>query len=134
MTDTTTTDTQTAALAALYTAVAKAKALGPKTVRELSPEDRAAYERDAKRRQRARAKAAKEGGRPEASDAAIREALADAAILLLAVGGPGADAIQRAVAKAFPGRFAVAGTVRARARVGTLKPRILTAERLAAKG
>lgn len=125
----TTKDPKTEAMAALYKALA---ATARPTVRELPAEDRAAYEREAKRRQRARAKAAKEAGRPEASDAAIREALADAAILLLAVGGPGADAIERAVGKAFPGRYAVAGTTRMRARAGALKPKILTPERLAA--
>lgn len=125
----TTGDTKADALAALYKAL---KAGSTPTVRELSAEDRAAYEREVKRRQRARAKAAKAAGRPEASDAAIREALADAAILLLAVDGPGADAIQRAVGKAFPGRGGVAMTTRARAQTGTLRPRVLTPERLAA--
>ncbi|WP_279482302.1 hypothetical protein [Aureimonas sp. SK2] len=123
----TTKDPQTEALAALYKAL---KAGAKPTVRELSPADRTAYDRESKRRQRARAKEAKAAGRPEASDAAIREALADAAILLLAVDGPGADEIQRAVHKAFPGRPGVASTARIRAKTGTLRPKVLTAERL----
>ncbi|BDA85428.1 hypothetical protein Sa4125_29700 [Aureimonas sp. SA4125] len=134
MSNTHSNDKQTEALAAVYKAVAAATAKKPKTVRERSPEDRAAYMREAKRRQRERARAAKQAGRPEALDEAIRTALADAAILLLATGGPGADALQRAVSLAFPGRPAVASTVRARCRVGTLRPRVLTVESLSTKG
>lgn len=125
----TTEDSKTEAIAALYKALA---ATAKPTVRELSPADRTAYDRENKRQQRARAKAAKEAGRPEASDAAIREALADAAILLLAVDGPGASEIQRAVARAFPGRSGVASTTRIRAKAGTLRPKVLTAKRLTA--
>lgn len=125
----TTKDPKTEALAALYRTL---QATAKPTVRELSPADRTAYDRENKRQQRARAKAAKEAGRPEASDAAIREALADAAIILLAVDGPGAAEIQRAIARAFPGRPGVASTTRIRARAGTLRPRVLTAERLTA--
>ncbi len=133
MIDTKRTDIQTEALATLYRAAAATKAKGPNTIRELSAEDRTAYDRENKRQQRERAKAARESGRLEASDASSREALADAAILLLAVGGPGADEIQKAVHKAFTGGFAVAGTVRARCRAATLRPRVLTVERMAAK-
>ena len=124
----TTTDKQTEAIAALYTAMATQG--GNRTIRELSAEDRATYNRDAQRRHRAKKRASAEAGRPEATDEAIRIALSDAAILLLAVGGPGADAIERAVRMAFPGRSGVASTTRLRARAGTLRPRVLTPERL----
>ncbi|MEF2554006.1 hypothetical protein VQ042_22135 [Aurantimonas sp. A2-1-M11] len=125
----TTADQQTAAMAALYTALA-AQEGRPKSVREMSAEDRATYNREAQRRHRERKRASAEAGRPEATDDAIRIALSNAAILLLAVGGPGADAIARAVHTAFPGRPGVASSTRMRARAGTLRPRVLTPERL----
>ncbi|MAP17904.1 MAG: hypothetical protein ABJF67_06575 [Aurantimonas coralicida] len=124
----TTTDKQTEAIAALYTAMATQG--GKRTVRELAAEDRATYNRDAQRRHREKKRASAEAGRPEATDEAIRIALSDAAILLLAVGGPGANAIERAVHTAFPGRPGVASSTRMRARAGTLRPRMLTPERL----
>ncbi|MBC6716593.1 hypothetical protein H9Q09_10285 [Aurantimonas sp. DM33-3] len=124
-----TTDQQTAAMAGLYKALA-AQEGRPKSVREMSVEDRATYNREAQRRHRERKRASAEAGRPEATDDGIRTALADAAILLLAVGGPGADAIERAVRTAFPGRSGVAPTTRLRAQAGTLRPRMLTPERL----
>ena len=123
-----TSDQQTKALAALYTVLAAQD--GKRTVRELSAEDRTAYNREAQRKHREKKAAARTAGRPEATDDAIRVALSDAAILLLAVGGPGADAIERAVHTAFPGRPGVASSTRMRARAGTLPPRMLTPERL----
>ena len=98
------------------------------TLRDISAEDSAAYYGEAQRLHWSKATAS---GRLEATDAAIRPALADAAILLLAVGGPGANATERAVRTAFPRRPGVASSTRARARAGSLRPRVLTLERLA---
>lgn len=70
MTDTRQTDALAALYAALYAALSTAKAKGPQTVRDLSPDARTAYDREAKRRQRERARVAKADGMPEATDAA----------------------------------------------------------------
>lgn len=127
MTQTNTTDP----LATLYAAVAAAQAKRPVTVRDMPAEDRAAYMREAKRRSRARQRAAEAEGSPLATDEAIRAALADAALLILATGAPGSDQVMSALSKAFPGRSGVPGTTKARARAGSLRPTMLTPERLA---
>ena len=54
-----------------------------------------------------------------------RDALADAAIMLLASKGPGADAIRSYLAKVFPAMPGVPLTVTARATSGELKPKLL---------
>jgi hypothetical protein len=114
----------------LYRAIESAKAGEPKTIRDMSRADRAAYNREAKRRSRQRAKESADNGRPEPTAAMVREALADAAIMLLATGGPGSAEIRHAIFKAFPGRAGVAGSVAAKARSGKLRPKVLTPERL----
>ncbi|MBP0439126.1 hypothetical protein [Tianweitania sediminis] len=94
-------------------------------VRDLDPEARRAYQRKATEATRRRQREAVEAGSPEPLAAAVRDALADAALALLAVGGPGSDEVQRVVATVFAGRPGVAGTVAAKARAGTLRPRLL---------
>ena len=88
--------------------------------------------REAKARSREKARKAAEAGSPEPSTATIREALADAALILLATGAPGADEVARLLGKSFPGRAGVPGTVTAQARSGRLKPKIFTPEKLRA--
>lgn len=66
--------------------------------------ERRAYHAEANRRARARKKAAREAGEPAASRAELRDALADAALMILAAGGPGAGEIQAALRTAFPGK------------------------------
>ncbi len=55
----------------------------------------------------------------------IREALADAAIALLAVDGPGSDRIRHFLGEVFVGRAGVPGTVTARAKAGALRTKLL---------
>jgi len=54
-----------------------------------------------------------------------RDALADAAIMLLASDGPGADAIRAYLSKVFPAMHGVPLTVTARAKAGELRPKLL---------
>jgi hypothetical protein len=119
-------------LARLYTAIEHASQEREPTFRERPEEERRAYMREAKRISRAKAKAAADIGRIEANAETIRDALADAALVLLASGAPGADAVEKLLGIAFSGRPGVPGTVRAKARVGAIKPKLLTAEVLRA--
>ena len=94
-------------------------------VRDLPQEDRRAYQAAAVRKHRAMLKDKKAEGNPEPTRDAVREALADAALMLLAVGGPGAEQVRAYLGKAFPGRPGVPMTVTSKARSGKLKPRSL---------
>lgn len=94
-------------------------------IRDLPPEERKAYQREAVRAHREKLKAQKAQGNPEPTKDAVREALADAAIMLLAVDGPGAEQVRAYLERAFPGRSGVPITVTSRARSGKLRPRSL---------
>lgn len=94
-------------------------------VRDLPEEERKKYQREATRAHREKLKAKQKEGNPEPTADAIREALADAALMLLAVGGPGADQVRAYLERAFPGRSGVPMTVTSKARSGKLKPRSL---------
>lgn len=126
------TDTDNNRLRSLYEAIAAKAIERDPTFRERSEEERRAYMREAKRQSRARARAASEIGRIEARSDVIRDVLADATLIVLASGAPGADAIERLLGIAFAGRPGVAGTVRAKARAGAIRPKVLTAEVLEA--
>lgn len=90
----------------------------------LSDEERAAYHREANRAARAKRKAAKASGDLEPTPAVIRTLLADAALMLLATGGPGAEEIRRILSRAFPSKPGVPMTVETRARTGRLRPKL----------
>lgn len=94
-------------------------------IRDLPPDERRAYYRDASRRRRERQRQAMESGSPQPTDGAIRDALADAALAILATDAPGSDEIRRVLARIFAGRAGVPGTVTARARSGRLRPKHL---------
>ncbi|WP_062114906.1 hypothetical protein [Aureimonas sp. AU40] len=81
--------------------------------------------REAKRRSRERQREAGKAGSPLATDDAIRAALADAALMILATDAPGAEQVMSALCRAFPGRGGVPASVRARCRSGTLRPTLL---------
>ena len=92
------------------------------TIRDLPLNERKAYQAEAVRRHRAKVKREKALGNPAPTKAAVREALADAALMLLAVEGPGADQVRSYLSRAFPGRVGVSMTVTSRARSGKLRP------------
>jgi len=119
------------ALMGLYQALAEREAEKAPTLRERSPEEHAAYMREANRRSRAKAREAKANGNPEPTKAMVRDALADAALILLASGGPGSEEIRRLLYRAFPGRAGLPGRIASEARSGKHRPRLLTPERLA---
>jgi hypothetical protein len=55
----------------------------------------------------------------------VRDALADAALRILAEGRPGAAEVRSGVAECFPGRPAVADTVVRKARAGKIRTKLL---------
>lgn len=95
------------------------------TVRELGETERRAYQAEAGRAYRQRQREALQGGSPQPTAPMVREALADAALALLATDGPGAEEIRHVLAKVFAGRVGVPGTVTAKAKAGRLKPKLL---------
>ena len=123
-----------AALMDLYRRIAARQAARTPTLREMrerSPEEHAAYMREANKRSRAKAREAKANGSPEPTKAMVRDALADAALILLASGGPGAEEVRKMLHRAFPGRAGLPGQIASEARSGKRKPKLLTPERLA---
>jgi hypothetical protein len=106
----------------LYRAVASTE---PKGIADMTPEERREYNRLAKRRSLERQREAAAAGTPEPTSANVREALADAAIAILAVSGPGADEVMRVLGRAFPGKAGVPGKIKGLARSGKLRPRMI---------
>lgn len=117
---------------ALYDAIAAQTDARP-SVRDLPDDDRRAYMREAQRKARARKKEAAASGSPLPTDDAIRAALADAALMILATDAPGAREVLSVLSKAFPGRNGVPSTTQARARAGTLRPTMLISERVSSE-
>ncbi len=56
--------------------------------------------------------------------------LADAGLIILATGAPGSKAVEQHLAATFAARPGVVGTLKAKARSGKLRPRVLTPELL----
>ena len=94
---------------------------------DMTDDEKREYKRLRKAADRARMKAAAASGDPEPTTAMIREALADAALMLLAVDGPGSEQIKSVLARVFPGRQGLTMTIPARARRGRLRPKLLKA-------
>lgn len=120
----TTTAEQDRALMALYEKLkasntAKAKFTG------LSDDAQREYKRRHQADRRAAQKAAAAAGSPVPSADAVREALADVALRMLANDTVGADVLRQGLAEVFPGRAAVPGMVTRKAKSGQLKPRLL---------
>lgn len=109
------------ALIALHDELRRRRAPKPGTYGALDEDGKRDYHRKAARKQyegRKRAGA----NRTSADTGTIREVLSDAALMLLAIGGPGAAEIEAYLCKVFADRPAVALRVRARAKAGKLKP------------
>ena len=117
---------------AMIAAKARKAASGTLGYSELDEAQRKAYHAAAMRETRAKASKARKAGSPEPTPANIRQALADAALILVATGADGAPEILKLLGKAFPGRAGVPGTVLTRATSGKLRPILLTPDRLRA--
>lgn len=73
----------------------------PATIADKTGEQRREYMRQAKARSRAKQREATAAGAPLPTRATVRDALADAALMLLAVDGPGAEQIETVLYNVF---------------------------------
>lgn len=119
------TEVPTDALLRLHDLIKARNRPAPGTFSALAGEAKRDYFREAQRRSRARRKAAADAGRLEPTRGNIRDALADAALMLLATGGPGADQVRVVLASVFAARPGVPLTVEQRARSGKLRPKLV---------
>lgn len=88
----------------------------------LDAEGRRAYFREAQRKSRARRREVAATGTVPATTPNIRAVLSDAALMILATGGPGAEQIEKVLASVFVDKPGVPMVVRARAARGRLTP------------
>lgn len=86
---------------------------------------RRAYYRDKKRASRSRDRQASADGSPAPTTANIREALADAALMLIATAGPGADQVLNVLTSVFAERPGVPLSIEQRAKSGRLRPKMV---------
>jgi hypothetical protein len=129
-------DQETHALADLYAVLVaknesaknRRRAAGKAGFTDLDADGRRRYMRDRQRERRARQRAAAETGALPLSSATIRDALADAVMLMLAAGDSRSDVILDMASRAFELPEVAAGAIRRAARKA--KPRALTAQRL----
>ncbi|WP_331373422.1 hypothetical protein [Sinorhizobium chiapasense] len=84
-----------------------------------------AYKARKQAERRASLKARELSGSVKFDAVSTREALADAALLLLATGGPGADAVMSYLSKIYHDQVGAPLTIRSRAKSGKLKPKLL---------
>ena len=93
------------------------------TLREMPVSARRRYNRETVAKHRAEVSAMKEAGilRPTAPH--VRDALADAALSILAVGGPGTEEIRKVLRSVFHAHVGTPMTVEVHARSGKLKPK-----------
>lgn len=90
----------------------------------LSADERRDYFRVARQRSRRRVRASSAAGAPEPTTANIRDALADAALMIVATSAPGAESILAVVGQVFSQRPGVVMTVASRARQGKLRTKL----------
>ena len=88
----------------------------------LDAEGRRAYFREAQRKSRARRRAVTADGSVPPTTPNIRAVLSDAALMILATGGPGAEQIEKVLADVFVDKPGIPMVVRARAARGRLIP------------
>jgi hypothetical protein len=98
---------------------------GGKALADMTPDELRAYKTESKRRSRERQRLAAKQGSPEPTTDNVRQALADAALMILASNANGTAEIKKVLSVAFAGRTGVPGKVQADAREGRLKPRML---------
>jgi len=90
----------------------------------LTEEERRAYHAEANRKARARAKQNRETGDLRDTAAVTRSLLADAAIMILATGAPGADQIRSVLQTAYAGRPGIPLRIEQRCRSGRIRPKL----------
>lgn len=114
-----------AALMELYRRLRERNTPEPGSFTSLDTEERREYFRLKRRESRAKHRAAVAAGSLPPTQGNVRAALADAALMLLATDGPGADQIRAVLANAFSARPGVPLTIEQRARAGKLRPKLV---------
>ncbi len=109
------------ALMQLYAILTRRSEPKPGSFSALSTDGRRQYMREAKQRSRARIRAASD---LVANRANVRDALADAALMILAIGAPGADQVREVLARAFPHMPGLPLTIGSQATSGALRPKL----------
>jgi hypothetical protein len=97
----------------------------PVGIRDLPDAERKAYKAQKQAERRAKLKERADGGSIKFDAASAREALADAALMILASGAEGSAAIERYLAKVYHDQSGAVLSIKANARSGRLKPRLL---------
>lgn len=96
-------------------------------VRDLPVKKLRTYNAEAARRSRAKKRALREAGKPDSYESDIRQALADAALVILSESGNGADRVRQVLESVFEHKVGVAFTVEVEARRGARKPKLYKA-------
>jgi hypothetical protein len=112
------------ALMELYGRLASRNAPKVGSFSALSSAERTAYFTSARRRNRAKERAMMAAGAPAPTTANIRAALADAALMILAIDADGADLVREVLAGVFTQRAGVPMAVERKARTGRLRPKL----------
>lgn len=112
------------ALMELYSRLSARSAPKPGSFSALSPAERREYFTVARRRNRAKERAKAAAGAPAPTTANVRTALADAALMMLAIDAPGADLVREVLAGVFAQRAGVPLAVERKARTGRLRPKL----------
>ncbi|WP_421477714.1 hypothetical protein [Agrobacterium tumefaciens] len=94
-------------------------------VRDLPEDERRAYKAKRQAERRAALKERVEAGSVKFDAATARDALADAALLILASGTEGSPAIMKYLERVYHDQAGAPFTIAARARSGELKPKLL---------
>lgn len=113
------------ALMKLYDLLAKRNAPKPGSFTSLDQDQRREYFRVSRQRSRARVKLAEANGSLEPNTANIREALADAALMILATDAPGSDQVRAVLTKIFEKRPGVPVSIETKAKGGKLRPNLI---------
>ncbi|MBM7324129.1 hypothetical protein JS562_13545 [Agrobacterium sp. S2] len=94
-------------------------------IADMSPDEFREYKAQKQAERRAALKERASSGSIKFDANSTREALADAALLILTTGGPGADAIGAYLAKVFHDQPGAPLTIKTWARSGKLKPKLM---------
>lgn len=113
------------ALMRLYAHLRDRNAPKPGSFTSLDESEQREYFRLARRRSRANLKSAEATGALPATKANIRDALADAALMILATRSPGVKQVRKVLATVFKQRAGVPMAVEMKARQGKLKPKLI---------
>lgn len=95
------------------------------TIAEMSPDQLRVFERDRKRAYRAKRAEQKQSNKEMQTQADMREVLADLAIMLLAVDGPGSSTIMAGLSSHYKERGGWPLKIQHMAKAGKLKPKVI---------